>query len=95
MGSTAVPLQTGAWQHVKIAVAFSAAPADAGDAGPAGSVSVQLFLDRSPEAVVDTTFPAPFTSAPFARISAGLVDTWTSNVDNWSIYYDNITLALQ
>jgi hypothetical protein len=94
-GSSGLPLLTGVWQHVKIAVAFSAAANDAGDAGSPGTVSVQLYLNKSATATIDTTFPAPFTTAPFARISTGLVDTWTSGNDGWEIYYDNVTLKVQ
>jgi hypothetical protein len=94
-GVLALPLETGSWQHVKIAVAFSAAASDAGDAGPPGRVSVQLYLNKSSTATLDMTFPAPFAAAPFARISTGLADTWTATNDNWEIYYDNITLKVQ
>jgi hypothetical protein len=91
-GLSNLPLLTGVWQHVKIAVAFSAAAADAGSPG---TVSVQLYLDKSPIAANDMTLPAPFATAPFARKSTGLVDTWTSGNDNWEIYYDNVTLKVQ
>jgi hypothetical protein len=94
-GVLALPLETGSWQHVKIAVAFSAAASDAGDGGPPGTVSVQLYLNKSSTATLDMTFPAPFAAAPFARISTGLADTWTPTNDNWEIYYDNITLKVQ
>jgi hypothetical protein len=94
-GLLALPLATGSWQHVKIAVAFSAAANDAGDAGAPGSVSVQLYLNKSATATLDMTLPAPFAAAPFARISTGLADTWTTTNDNWGIYYDNITLKVQ
>jgi hypothetical protein len=94
-GLLALPLETGVWQHVKIAVAFSAAANDAGDAAAPGSVSVQLYLNKSATATLDMTFPAPFAAAPFARISTGLADTWTASNDHWEIYYDNVTLKVQ
>ena len=82
----------GAWNHVKMAVAFAAvsAAADAGD-----TVQFQMYLNRSANAVIDATYPAPFASAPFARIAAGVVYAFDGNNKAWNINYDNFTLKIQ
>jgi hypothetical protein len=89
-----IPLVAGAWQHVKMVVAYSASTTDAGaDAGDI--VHFQLYIDQNATAAVDAIYPAPFTRAPFARFAAGIVYAFDGTNKDWSIYYDNFTLALQ
>ncbi len=80
---------SGAWNHVEIAVAFSAA----GDAGQ--TVGVQLYVNHDPAPAVDKTYPSPFASAPFARVADGVVFAFNGGSKDYGIYYDNVTLKLQ
>jgi hypothetical protein len=79
---------SGAWNHIKMAVAFAAV--DGGDV-----VHFQMYLNRSATAFIDQTYPAPFASAPFARIAAGVVFAFDATNKDWNINYDNFTLKVQ
>jgi hypothetical protein len=85
-----IPITAGAWNHVKMAVAYSASTGDAGN-----TVSFQLYLNNATTAAVNANYPAPFAKALFARFGAGMVFAFDANNKNWGIYYDNFTLKLQ
>jgi hypothetical protein len=84
-----IPLNPGSWNHVEMVAAFSA-----GSDGGA-TVAFTLYMNGSTAPAVEESFPARFTSAPFARIAAGMVYAFDSTYKDWGIYYDNITLKLQ
>jgi hypothetical protein len=85
-----VPITAGAWNHVKMVVAYSGTSDDGGN-----GVAFQLYVNGSATAAVDETFPAPFAKAPFARFAAGMVYAFDPVNKDWGIYYDNFTLKLQ
>jgi hypothetical protein len=85
-----IGITAGAWNHVKMSVAYSALADDAGD-----NVSFQLYINKNATAVVDEQYPAPFAKAPFARFAAGMVYAFDATNKDWGIYYDNFTLKIQ
>jgi hypothetical protein len=87
-----VAFSAGAWHHLTFAAAFSAAPTDG---GAPGQVSFQTYVDHATTPAVDVTAAAPFVTAPFARISAGIVYAFDGNNKNYVFSYDNMTLKLQ
>jgi hypothetical protein len=84
-----IAITAGAWNHVEMVVAYSQG-ADGGD-----EVAFQLYLNHSATPAVDSTFAAPFATAPFARFAAGMVYAFDPTNKDWGIYYDNFTLKLQ
>lgn len=84
-----IPITAGAWNHVEMVVAYS----QASDGG--NEVAFQLYINNSTTPAVDSTFPAPFAKAAFARFAAGMVYAFDSTNKDWGIYYDNFTLKLQ
>jgi hypothetical protein len=85
-----VGITFGAWNHVKMVVAYSALANDGGN-----NVAFQLYLNRSTTADLNANYPAPFPKATFARFAAGVVYAFDAQNKGWSIYYDNFTLKLQ
>ncbi len=85
-----IALSAGAWQHVKMVVAYAAVPLDGGN-----DVAFQLYLNRSAVPDVNAIYPAPFGKAPFARLAAGMVYAFQATEKDWGIYYDNFTLKVQ
>jgi hypothetical protein len=84
-----IPFNPGSWNHVKMVVAFSAG------SGGGATVAFTLYMNGSTAPAVEESFPAPFTSAPFARVAAGMVYAFDSTYKDWGIYYDNITLKIE
>jgi hypothetical protein len=84
------PITAGQWNHVKIAVAYTATGFDGGN-----GVSVQAYTNGSTTAAVDKQYPAPFAAAPFARLALGMVYAFSNSANQYGIYYDNVTLKLQ
>jgi hypothetical protein len=89
-----VDFTSGAWHHLAFAVAFSASGTPT-DGGAPGQVSFQTYVDHSATPAVDVTAAAPFVTAPFARISAGIVYAFDSNNKNYVFSFDDVTLKLQ
>jgi hypothetical protein len=85
-----IGITAGAWNHVKMVVAFSALANDGGN-----NVAFQLYLNKSATADVNANYPAPFAKAAFARFAAGMVFAFDPTNKDWGIYYDNFTLKLQ
>jgi hypothetical protein len=85
-----IPITAGAWNHVKMVVAYSATGNDGGN-----GVAFQLYVNQNATAAVDAIYPAPFAAAPFARFAAGMVYAFDGVNKDWGIYYDNFTLKLQ
>ncbi len=84
-----IALSASAWQHVKMAVAYSSG-SDGGS-----EVAFQLYLNKSATAVIDATYPAPFAKARYARLAAGMVYAFDPNNHPWGLYFDNVTLKTQ
>jgi hypothetical protein len=84
-----IALSASAWQHVKMAVAYSTG-SDGGS-----EVAFQLYLNRSATAAIDATYPAPFARARYARLAAGMVYAFDPNNHPWGLYFDNVTLKTQ
>jgi hypothetical protein len=89
-----VAFTAGSWHHLAFSAAFSATGTPT-DGGAPGQVSFQTYVDHSTTPAVDVTAAAPFVTAPFARISAGIVYAFDGNNKNYVFSYDNVTLKLQ
>ena len=87
-----VAFTAGAWHHLKFACAFAAASSDA---GVPGTLSFQFYLDQSATPSLDLSLAAPFVTAPFARLSAGIVYAFNGNAKDYAFSFDNVTLKLQ
>ncbi len=89
-----VDFTAGAWHHLAFSAAFSATETPT-DGGAPGQVSFQTYVDHSTTPAVDVTAAAPFVTAPFARISAGIVYAFDGNNKNYVFSFDNVALKLQ
>jgi hypothetical protein len=89
-----VAFTAGTWHHLAFSAAFSAATSPT-DGGAPGRVSFQTYVDHSTTAAIDVTAAAPFVTAPFARISAGIVYAFDSNNKDYIFSFDNMSLKLQ
>jgi len=82
-----ITLNAGAWNHIKMTVAFSSS-------GAANKASLQAYVNDALTPVVDKSYDAPAAKAPMGRVRLGKVFAFGDSQE-YKLNFDNVVLKLQ